>query len=364
VNVPTSPRDARAWVEVDLAAVVENARTVARVTGTRLLPVVKADAYGVGAVAVSRALEAVDPWGYAVATIDEGAELRAAGISQRVLVFMPPRAELFDAYAEHRLTPALGDERSIAAWIARGARGGPFHLEIDTGMGRSGVRWDEIDPLADLLDTPYLEGCYTHFHSAERRDGSAELQLDRFRQAVGRLARRPALLHVANSAAALRGAAFACDAVRPGIFLYGGSSLGEGVPDAATVVTLRARVVAVRRLRAGETVSYNASWSAPRDTTVATLGIGYADGVRRFLGRSGAARVLLGGRRVPVVGTVTMDLTMLDVGDAPVAVGDVATLIGAADRDRITLAQFAAWSDVVQWEVLTGLGSRLPRIYR
>ncbi|HEY6853869.1 MAG TPA: alanine racemase, partial [Gemmatimonadales bacterium] len=108
MNVPTSGRETRAWVEVDLAAVVENARTVARVTGTRLLPVVKADAYGVGAVAVSRALAAVDPWGFAVATIEEGAELRAAGINQRVLVFMPPRAELFDAYAEHRLTPALG----------------------------------------------------------------------------------------------------------------------------------------------------------------------------------------------------------------------------------------------------------------
>lgn len=363
MNVPTSPRDARAWVEVDLAAVVENARTVARVTGTRLLPVVKADAYGVGAVAVSGALEAVDPWGFAVATIDEGAELRAAGIARPVLVFMPPRAELFDAYQEHRLIPALGDERSIAAWIARGARGGPFHLEIDTGMGRSGVRWDEIDPLADLLDTPYLEGCYTHFHSAERRDGSAEMQLDRFQQAVGRLARRPALLHVSNSAAALRGRTFAFDLVRPGIFLYGGA-FGEGYPASKPVVTLRARVVAVRRLRAGDSVSYNASWTAPRDTTVVTLGIGYADGVRRWLGRAGDARVLLGGRRVPIVGRVTMDLTIVDVGDAAAQLGDVATLIGAADGGEITLAEFAAWSDTLQHELLAGLGPRLPRVYK
>ena len=364
MNVPTSGRDARAWVEVDLAAVVENARTVARVTGTRLLPVVKADAYGVGAVAVSKALEAVDPWGYGVATIAEGAELRAAGITRRVLVFMPARRDLFDAYQEHRLTPALGDEASIAAWIARGAGGGPFHLEIDTGMGRSGVRWDEIDPLADLLDTPYLEGCYTHFHSAERRDGSAELQLDRFQQALGRLARRPALVHAANSAASLRGPAFAFDLVRPGIFLYGGSSLGEGVPQAVPVVTLKARVVAVRRLRAGDSVSYNASWTAPRDTTVATLGIGYADGMRRLLARKGDARVLLGGRRVAVVGFVAMDLMIVDVGDASVALGDVATLIGSAPGGTITLSEFAGWSDVVQWEVLVGLGARLPRLYK
>src|SRR5437867_644048 len=107
----------------------------------------------------------------------------------------PVRADLFDAYGEQQLTPALGDERTIAAWIARGARGGAFHLEIDTGMGRSGVRWDEVEPLADLLDTPYLGGCYTQFHSAERSDGSAEAQLERFRLAVGRRAGRQAVPH-------------------------------------------------------------------------------------------------------------------------------------------------------------------------
>jgi alanine racemase len=325
--------------------------------------VVKANGYGVGAVAVSKALEAVDPLGYCVATIAEGAELRAAGITRPVLVFMPARSDLFDAYQEHRLTPALGDGRTIAAWIARGARGGPFHLEIDTGMGRSGVRWDEIDAFADLLDTPYLEACYTHFHSAERRDGTAEAQLDRFRQAVGRLPRRPAVLHVANSAAALRDRRFAFDAVRPGIFLYGGSP-GEGFPEAKPVLSLRARVVAVRRVRAGESVSYNASWIAPRDTTIATLGIGYADGVRRLLGRSGDARVLLGGRPVPIVGLVTMDLTLLDVGDGPATVGDVATLLGSADGGSITLRQVTAWSNAVPHEYLAGLGARLPRIYR
>jgi alanine racemase len=363
VNVPTSGRDARAWVEVDLAAVVENARTIARVAGTRLLPVVKADAYGMGAVAVSRALEAVDPWGYCVATIEEGAELRAAGIARPVLVLTPARAELFDAHQAQRLTPALGDEPAIAAWIARGARGGPFHLEIDTGMGRSGVRWDDVDPLADLLDTPYLEGCFTHFHSAERRDGSAEMQLDRFRQALGRLARRPAVLHVANSAAALRDRAFAFDAVRPGVYLYGGVP-GDGLPDAKPVLSVRARVVAVRRVRAGDSVSYNATWTAPRDTTVATLGIGYADGERRLLARSGDAHVLLGGRRAPVVGRVTMDLTMVDTGDAPPQVGDVATLVGSADGAVITLRQISAWSDALPHEFLAGLGVRLPRIYK
>jgi len=347
-------------VEVSLAAIVENARTVARIAGARLLPVVKANAYGLGAVAVSRALEAAEPWGYCVATVEEGAELRAAGIERPVLVFMPARPDLFDGYLAQRLTPALDDRTSIQAWIAGG--GGAFHLEIDTGMGRTGVRWDQIEPLVDLLDTPHLEGCYTHFHSADRRDGSADTQLERFKTAVGRLARRPPLLHVSNSAAALRGKAFGLDAIRPGIYLYGATP-GEGLPVGKPAVALRARVVSVRRVPRGDSVSYRASWIAPRATTVATLAIGYADGLARSLGLSGEATVLLNGARCPVVGLVTMDLTMVDVGDGRAAVGDVATLVGDADGQGNTLDQVAAWSGMLQHEFLVGLGPRLNRIY-
>ncbi len=360
VSVSVSGREKRAWVEVDLAAVVENARTVARVAGTRLLPVVKANAYGVGAVAVSKALEALDPWGYGVATVEEGAELRAAGITRPVLVLMPAQPSWFSEFDRSRLTPVLGDALAISEWTARGER--PFHLEIDTGMGRSGVRWDEIDAIREAADTPYLEGCYTQFHSADRRDGSSEQQLERFERAVARLARRPALLHVANSAAALRDRRFAFDLVRPGVFLYGGSP-GEGFPEPQPVVSIRARVLAVRRVAAGESVSYNAVWRATRPTTVATLGIGYADGLRRSLGLSGRGAVLLRGQRCLIIGAVTMDLTMVEIGDEPVQVGDVATLIGTADDARITLEEFADWCGELQRAVLTSLGPRLPRVY-
>lgn len=359
-------RESRAWVEVDLAAVVENARTVARIAGTRLLPVVKANAYGVGAVAVSKALEAVDPWGYGVATVDEGAELRAAGITRPILVFMPANPAVFDELDRSRLTPALGDAASITAWTARrsGGTARAFHLEIDTGMGRSGVRWDEMDGVRDATDTPSLEGCYTQFHSADRRDSSVAEQVGRFERAVARLKRPPALLHVANSAAALTDRRFAFDLVRPGVFLYGGAP-GEGFPAPQAVVSIRARVLAVRKLAAGESVSYNALWRAPRATTVATLGIGYADGVRRAVGLSGKGAVLLRGRRCPIVGAVTMDLTMVETGDLAVQVGDVATLVGEADGGRISLDEFAGWSGELQRAVLTSLGSptRLPRIY-
>ena len=224
-------------------------------------------------------------------------------------------------------TPALGDAGSILEWTTRGDRA--FHVEIDTGMGRSGVRWDEVDELGEAVDTPAFEGCYTQFHSADKGDGSAERQLAQFLEAVRRLPRPPALLHVANSAAAMRGKQFAFDLVRPGVFLYGGSP-GAGLPQPRPVISVRARVLSVRRVRKGETVSYNASWLAPRDTVIATLGVGYADGIRRLVGTSGKAHVLLRGKRCPIVGLVTMDMTLIETGTLEVQVGDVATIVHAA----------------------------------
>ena len=350
----------RAWVEVNLGAVVENARAVARFAGTRLLPIVKANAYGMGAVAVAQALEQVDPWGYGVATIEEGAELRAAGIARPVLVCTSGRPDQFAAYRQLALTPALGDRASLAAWLALQPER-PCHLEIDSGMGRAGVRWDAIDDVREVPGVERIEGCYTQFHSSEQSDGSTELQLDRFLKAVERLPRRPRLVHVANSGAALRDRKYALDAVRPGVYLYGGTPGGSIVPG-QPVVSVRAVVVGVRRVRSGESVSYNATWIAPRDTVVATLAIGYADGVRQSL-PSGAATVLLNGGRCPIIGVVTMDLTMIETDVTPVAIGDVATLVGEASGAVNTLGQFAAWCGVQQREFLTGLGQRLPRIY-
>src|SRR5258706_3389296 len=350
-----SKSGSRAWIDVDLGALVENARTVARVAGARLLPVVKANAYGLGAVAVSRALERVEPWGYGVATIEEGAELRAAGITRPILVFMPTRAQLFDQYDLHQLTPALGDAGSILEWTTRGERA--FHVEIDTGMGRAGVRWDEVDELGEAVDTPAFEGCYTHFHSADRNDGSAERQLERFLTAVQRLPRRPALLRVATRAAGLRRTRVAFDLVRPGVFLFGGS-VGADLEQPRPVVSVRARGLSVRRVRKGESVSYNATWVAPRDTVIATLGIGYADGIRRNVGARGQAQVLLRGKRCPIVGVVQMDMTLVETGAVEVQVGDVATIVGGEAKQHIALNEFAAGSDQLPHQFHVGLGQR------
>jgi alanine racemase len=356
-----SARDSRAWVEVNLAAVVENARTVARTAGTRLLPIVKADAYGLGAVAVSGALESVDPWGYGVATVEEGLALRDAGISRPILVMMPAAPSRFTEYRSARLTPVFDAPDALRVWVGGGEE--PFHLEIDTGMARGGVRWDEIDRVAALTDTPGFEGAFTQLHSSECADGSTTRQLDRYLAAVRRLPRPPRVRHVANSAAALREPACALELVRPGVYLYGGTPGGDIAPG-QPVASVRARVVSARRLRAGESAGYNARWTAPRDTTVATLGIGYADGVPPSLGPSGPGTVLLGRARRTIVGAVSMDLTLVDVGDLPVAVGEVATLLGESDGERITLEELAATSGVQARRLLTGLGPRLPRIYR
>jgi alanine racemase len=358
----SAPRS-RAWVEVSLAAVVDNARTVARTAGTRLLPIVKANAYGLGAVPVSRALEAVDPWGYGVATVEEGAELRAAGVTRPVLVLLAATPERMADYASARLTPVLDTASALEAWLGTGGDA-PFHLEIDTGMARGGVRWDDMAQVARLLDTPRFEGAFTQFHSAEAADGSVQLQLERYHAALATLPRPPRLRHVANSAAALTEPAAALDLVRPGVFLYGGSP-GGGITAGRAVSSIRARVVSVRRVRRGDTVSYNARWTAPRDTTIATLGIGYADGVHPSLGASGAGRgsVLLLGTRRPIVGTVTMDLVMVDAGDLPVRVGEVATLLGEADGESLTLGELSEATGVQPRGLLTALGRRLPRLY-
>jgi alanine racemase len=353
---------ARAWVDVDLGALRANARTLAALSGSRLLPMVKANGYGLGAVAVAQALEPLEPWGYGVASVEEGASLRGAGIGRPILVVSPLLPAAVEDHLAHDLRPTIGDLSALEAWCARSAR--PFHVEIDTGMARAGFRWDDAparEAAAERLraETGW-EGVFTHFHSIDEDPASAAVQWERFQLALAAMPRRPALVHAANSAGALRGRAFAADLIRPGIYLYGG---GAGGHAPAVVAALRARVVAVRRIGAGETVSYGGTWRAPADTTIATLALGYADGFLRAADAGAPSRpprlIELGDRCVPVVGRVTMDMTMVDVGDAAPAPGDVATVYGG----RVSLDQQAAAAGTIAYELLTALGARLPRRY-
>jgi alanine racemase len=349
----------RAWLDVDLDALGRNARRFAERSGTRLLPMVKANGYGLGADPVTRALEPLDPWGYGVATTDEGSALRSAGITRPILVFTPftggpPRVA---EYAEAGLRSVIGDLAGLDAWL--GAGGGPFHIEIDSGLSRAGFSWRDRDALAELREklrsARGFEGIFTHFHSPDRDAGSVTTQLERFERIVAALDRRPGLVHTANSAAVGLTPVPPGDLARPGIFLYGGTA-GSMVPE--PVARLRARVVALRILEPGDTVSYGAEWRASKRTSIATLSIGYADGVLRSLGNRGV--VELDGRLVPLVGRITMDLSMVEVGDLPIRIGDVATVFGG----RVTLDEQAGRAGTSSYELLTAVSARVPRCYQ
>jgi alanine racemase len=351
-------RLSRGWLEIDLDAIVRNARAMAA-RASNILPMVKADAYGMGAVRVVRALEQLAPWGYGIATIEEGRELRDAGIERPILIFTSVDIDELSAVRDAALTPALASAQSIARWTSIG--GGAWHLSIDTGMSRSGVPWDEMGRLDTLLRAHPPQGALTHFHSATLDDGSIAEQVTRFDHALQALPALPAILHAENSGALARCERSRWHIGRPGVFLYGVPVGEPPVAQPEPVVAMRARIVELRTLRAGESVSYDATFRAERETQIATLPVGYADGYRRALGNR--AHALVSGRRAPVVGVVTMDMTMLDVTGLDARVGDVATLLGRDGEERIDVAELAERASASPYEILTGLRARLPRRY-
>lgn len=357
MQIPFSDETRRAWVDVDLGALVANATEFASQVGVPLLPMVKADGYGLGADRVAGALARLEPFGWGVATVDEAAALRQCGRAEPIIVFTPLIASQLEHHRLHGVRPVIGDLEALAAWLAAGDE--PFHIEIDTGMSRSGFRWDDSKVLVEagalLQGRPGWEGAFTHFHSADTDPESAAAQWTALQRALELIGRRPRLVHAASSAAGvLSGHSYSGDLARPGICMYGGI-----VPGISTrpVAALRARVVAIRRMHRGDTVSYGAEWVAPGETTVATLSIGYADGVPRCLG--GRGMVQIGDKVVQIAGRVTMDQMMIDVGSLAVEIGDVATIFGGI----VSLDSQAELAGTIGYELLTSLGPRLPRRY-
>ncbi len=354
----TNP-SARAWVEIDLGALKRNALVLRERSGVAMLPMVKADAYGLGVAQVVNALLPVEPWGFGVATIAEGRELRALGYAGRVIVFTPLLEDDLPDAAAAQLTPALGSPRMIAAWTNHTRQ--PWHLAIDTGMSRAGAPWREVDDIVGIASAHPPEGVFTHFHSAELDNGSMELQEANFRRALQRLTVEPEVTHSENSAAIARRDSSAHTLIRPGIFLYGVGSGPGAAMQPEPVVSMRARVAEIRDLRAGDTVSYDATYKANRPTRIATLSVGYADGYPRALGN--VATVSVRGRLAQTRGVVTMDMTMVDVTDANCEVGDVATLLGSDGAQLLTVENVAREARMSPYELLTGLRSRIERVY-
>lgn len=360
-----------AWVEIDLDAIRHNVHQLRRLLprGVRFMAVIKADAYGHGAVPVARAALAAGAEWLGVALVEEALVLRQAGITAPILVFAPLRPEAADLYRQYGLRASVTD-LAVARAAAGEGRPVKVHLKVDTGMGRIGVLPDDVPDLLERLRTiPGLEveGIYTHFSTADDWETDHfEQQRERFSRLLRRLeaaGRRPPLAHMANSAALLRDAGTAADMVRIGAGIYGIVPPQHGLAPVPLrpALAIKAKIVQVRRIPAGWKIGYGATYVAPRPSTLGIVPVGYADGYDR--GLSNRAHVLIRGRRMPIVGRVCMDQLIVDAGDADIAVGDEVVLLGRQGQAEISALDLADWAQTIPDEIVSRLGSRLPRRY-
>lgn len=364
--------------EVDLGAIARNVGRAKLLAGeaAEVMAVVKAEAYGHGLVPVARAALGAGAAWLGVANPDEAAPLRAARIRRPILVLGPIGREWSETVVRLGLHQCLGDPGQadgLARAAAAAGKRQPVHLKVDTGMGRVGVPPREARRAAEHiagLPSLVLVGLMTHFADAEADDpGYAREQLRAFGDACRELAAAGIPVrwrHAANSGALLALPEARFDLVRPGILLYGchpRGGLRPGDSPLAPALRLRTEIRQLKDLPRGATVSYGRSYVAPRDIRVATLPIGYADGVGRLLSNRG--QVLIRGRRAPIIGRICMDMTLVDVTEVPEArVADEAVLIGRQGEEEITADEFAAWQGTISHEVLCRIGPRVPRVYR
>ncbi len=332
----------------------------------------KANAYGHGSTAVGLALERAGATMLACADIEEAIVLRRAGVRCEVLVFGALGVSDVTGVFEYGLTPTISTPSAGRALQEAAARRGTrlkYHLKIDTGMNRLGLRHDNLPrTLPELLASPNLElvGVYTHFATADMPDHplmeEQRLRFERVREYLASLGVRPQFAHAANSAALLRDSRVWYDLVRPGLLLYGvvPPPLASTIP-LRPALSLRSRLVAVKHIRAGEAVSYGARFTAERPTRVAVVPAGYADGID--LRMAGRGLVLVRGRRASIVGAVCMDMILLDITDIEAYPGDEVVLLGTQDAERIDVREMAASIGTIPWEILCRLGSRIERIY-
>jgi alanine racemase len=369
---PTVARVDLGAVRGNFQAIVEHLKRGRPVGTPGVIAVVKANAYGHGAAQVARALEDAGADLLACADIEEGAALRAAGVRAEILVFGALSVSDLDGVFDCRLTPTIsspGAARAVAAAAARHRQRVRYHLKVDTGMNRLGFRFDNLRrTLPEVLASEHLEldAVFTHFATA---DDPASTLFDEQRQRFERvLADLPALgahpryRHAANSAAVVRDSRVWFDRVRPGLLLYG------IVPPPLTstialtpVMTLASRVTAVKGLRTGDVTGYGARFTAPKPTTIAIVPAGYADGLDLRL--AGRGVVLIRGRRASIVGSVCMDMLMVDVTGMDVSPGDEVVFIGSQGGDTIDAREMAETIGTIPWEIVCRVGTRIERVY-
>jgi len=363
------------YLEVDLERLAENYRVIAaHVAPARVMPILKANAYGHGLVEVARKLEAVGAPYLGVAYVEEGLRLRQHGVHLPVLVMGGILGSQIPRFIEHDLTltaSSVDKLRAIDEHAAAIGRPATVHLKIDTGMERIGVHWYSADALLEAslrCRHVRVEGIFTHFANADARDlGHARLQLERFHEVLGFYERRSLptpLRHAASSGAILTLPESRLDLVRPGVLFYGVGPSDETPATIAVQQALRwvTRVVYFKVVKPGHPVSYGSTWAPAELTRVVTLPAGYGDGYSRAM--SGRAEVILHGKRYPVVGRICMDQIMVSIGWDSAHNGDEAVLLGESGAAAITVEELAAWAGTIPHEVLTSINTRVPRVYR
>ncbi|MGB7104115.1 MAG: alanine racemase [Acidimicrobiales bacterium] len=371
-----------AWAEISTSAIAHNVRALKSVVGeASLCAVLKANGYGHGAITVANAALEGGADSFAVAIIDEGIELRNAGITSPILILAEVAPSTIPDALAHDLTLTIGSlEGAAAAAACAEALGGQHrvHVKVDTGMHRMGIARESLNDVVDILvasSSIDLEGLFSHFAVAEGSSAAdrafTRLQIERFDDMVETLRSRgvlPRVLHLANSAGTLGYPNARRSMVRPGLSIYGylpeswlAGALEEKGEHLKIALTLRARVVARRRVAAGERPSYGRRRPLEHDATVVTIPIGYADGYPRAL-FEGGVEVLIKGRRYPLAGNVTMDQLVVDVGDDDVALGDDVVLLGRDGDEVITADEWARWANTISWEILGRIGARVPRV--
>jgi alanine racemase len=360
---------------IDLHALTHNyAEVTRRIGGRKVLAVVKAQAYGHGAVPVARHLAGLGAHMFGVAMVEEGRDLRDAGISSPILVMGPVFPEQAESLVRANLTPVvytLPLAKALSDAAGSAGRTVPVHVKIDTGMGRIGVLPEDASLFIETISKLpgiVVEGLMTHFADADLRDKKfATEQMDRFESLIGSLDAKGIsipLRHAANSAAVLEYDRALLTMVRPGLMLYGYNPLESGVPaDVRPVLSLVTRIASIKKVPAGVPISYGRTFVTKRESLIATIPIGYADGYSRGLSNRGEA--IVRDKRVPVAGRVCMDMTMLDVTEVPgVTAGDEAVLIGSRGNERISADDIAAKTGTIAYEVLCGISGRVPRVIK
>jgi alanine racemase len=377
------------WAEIDLSAIAHNVSALRRITQpqARLMAVVKANGYGHGAVEISRCALQNGASVLGVARIEEGIQIRKAGITAPILVFgytLPHQAGALVQYDLTQSVHTIASAQQLAQAAAPLTDTIKIHLKVDTGMGRLGLL-PHNNPSADpkkinadtlketlaiaKLEGLELEGIFTHFASADSADKAyAEYQLDLFLNFLKRLQKaglNPPLKHAANSGALIDMPRSHLDLVRPGISIYGlypSDEVEQQRVSLKPAMALKTNIIQLKKVPAGFNVSYGMTHTTRQPTTIATVPIGYADGLNRLLSSRG--QMLVGGQRVPIVGRVCMDLTMLDVGSVKnVQMGDEVVVFGQQGNETLSIDEMAAGLNTINYEIVTGISARVPRVY-